>query len=354
MKIGAIPENMLERILLAADALPAPLLHTLQGLLLARTIMAATKLGVFEALGTGALTSAELAEQVRTDPRATQKLLNALVGAGYLRRHKQRYTLTPVVRKWLLKGSRRSLRDNVLFRFVEWKFIEGYEEFVRTGKPLRVHEEMSTEEWGSYQRGMRSMAGLSAGEVARRTPVPKGARTMLDIGGSHGYYSVALCRRHPQLRATILDLPEAVVHATAILAQENMGERVIHRAGNALTEDLGNETWDLVLVSQLIHHFDEASNRDLVRRVARALRPGGILAVLEILCTTSSAPKGQTEALLDLYFAVTSESGTWSLDKIREWQRRAGLTPRKSIRLLSIPCTAIQPAVKPGACPRRC
>jgi tRNA A22 N-methylase len=50
--------------------------------------------------------------------------------------------------------------------------------------------------------------------------VPRGARDLLDIGGSHGYYSVALCRRHPTLRAVILDLPQAVVHAETILASE--------------------------------------------------------------------------------------------------------------------------------------
>jgi len=66
---------------------------------------------------------------------------------------------------------------------------------------------------------MRALASGSASEVARRTPVPKGARDMLDIGGSHGYYSVALCRRHPGLRAVILDLSEAVKHAEPILAR---------------------------------------------------------------------------------------------------------------------------------------
>ena len=60
---------------------------------------------------------------------------------------------------------------------------------------------------------MRAMASGSAREVGRRTPVKSGARDMLDIGGSHGYYSVAICRRHPGLRAVILDLPEAIKHA---------------------------------------------------------------------------------------------------------------------------------------------
>jgi hypothetical protein len=73
--------------------------------------------------------------------------------------------------------------------------------------------------WSIYQRGMRNLSGLAAGEVAERFPMPPGARDMLDLGGSHGYYSVSLCRRHPDLRSVILDLPDAVEHAAAILAE---------------------------------------------------------------------------------------------------------------------------------------
>ena len=99
---------------------------------------------------------------------------------------------------------------------------------------------------------------------------------MLDIGGSLGYLSVAMCRRHAGLTAVVLDLPAALKHAAPILAREGMGERVVHRAGDALRDDLGSAEWDLVFVSLLVHHFDEASNRALLRRIAPALRPGGI------------------------------------------------------------------------------
>src|SRR5437762_687641 len=83
---------------------------------------------------------------------------------------------------------------------------------------LDVHAAMSGDDWGLYQRGMRAQATFAVPEVARRTPVPRGARDMLDIGGSHGYFSVALCRRHAGLRATVLDLPAAVAHAAPLLA----------------------------------------------------------------------------------------------------------------------------------------
>ncbi|MBK7978339.1 MAG: hypothetical protein IPK07_35550 [Deltaproteobacteria bacterium] len=114
-------------------------------------------------------------------------------------------------------------------------------------EPLELHGTLEGGAiWDRYQRGMRAVAGISADEVAARMPVSAGATDMLDIGGSHGYFSVCVCRRRAGLRSTILDLPEAIEHAAPILAREGMGERVRHRAGNALTDDLGSETWDVV------------------------------------------------------------------------------------------------------------
>jgi 2-polyprenyl-3-methyl-5-hydroxy-6-metoxy-1,4-benzoquinol methylase len=198
---------------------------------------------------------------------------------------------------------------------------------------------------------MRSGANLAAPELARRIPVPKVEEgrpiEMLDIGGAHGYYSVALCRRHPQLRATILDLPEAIAHAAPLLAKEQMGDRVVHRAGNALTDDLGEQAYDLVLIANLVHHFDDASNRELVTRVARALRPGGILVIGEMIRPDAPGEGGQIGALTDLYFAITSEAGTYSFAEMAAWQRAAGLVPRRPLRLLTGPGAGLQIARKP-------
>jgi len=346
MKIGMRSESLVEYLVSAVGAFPTPLFDTFQAMVRARVIMIGTRLGVFEALKDKPAAAREVAEQIGTEPRATEKLLNGLVGAGYLHFDGQRYQLTRVVRKWLLRDSPQSLHDNMIHRFLEWDVLASFEDFVRTGKPLNVHEGMLPEQWDVYQRGMRSLASLSAKEVARRAPVPAAARRMLDIGGSHGYYSVALCRRHPELHSTILDLPDAVRFAQPILARENMGDRVVYRADNALSADLGENCWDFVFTSQLLHHFDEETNQHLVRRIARALAPGGVFAVLEVLRPSSPNAAGQLGALLDLFFAVTSTSGSWSAKELADWQSLAGLTPKKPIRLLTMPGAAIQAAVK--------
>jgi SAM-dependent methyltransferase len=348
MRIGVIPETLLERVAMAAGLVPQPFLESYFTFLLARTLMVATRLGVFEALAPGPLSAPEVAQRCGTDPRGTEKLLNALVGAKCLRADGRSYALLPAARKWLLQDAPQSCHDKILFQFVEWEHFEHCEEFVRTGQPLRIHEQMKDEEWQLYQRGMRSMIGSYVDEVVRAVPVPDGARQMLDIGGSHGYFSVCLCRRHPQLRATILDLPESIKHAALLLAREGMGDRVVHLAGDALTHDLGQASYDLVFISGLVHHFDAPTNQDLMRRIGVALRPGGVAAVLEPVRQEPSGKISQLGGLLDLYFAITSSSGTWSAAEIAGWQREAGLAPRKPVRLWKASDLVLQAAVKPS------
>ena len=51
-----------------------------------------------------------------------------------------------------------------------------------------------------------------------------------------------------------------------------------------LTTDFGTDQWDLIFYSHLLHHFDEASNEELLRRAARALHFEGVLVVLDAYC----------------------------------------------------------------------
>jgi SAM-dependent methyltransferase len=349
VRYGIIAENPLEAIGLASGQVPTPMLEP-YGAGFGRALMVAVKVGVFEALADGPRTASPVAKLCGIDAHATEKLLNLLVGMRYLRRSRRgAYRLTSLSRRWLLNGSSRSVRDMVLMKFLEWDWIEGLEGFVRTGTPLDVHGGMSTNDWGLYQRGMRAQAGLIGRWLARRLPMPPNATRMLDIGGSHGYLSVELCRRHPELRSVVLDLPEAVEQATPILAAEGMGERVVHRAGDALNDDLGSEHYDLILVFSLVHHFDEETNRAFAQRCAHALRPGGIFVIGDLMRPDSPSGASAMDLFYDLYFALISRSGLWSFAEMAEWQLAAGLLPRKPMRLFPGQGVGLQIGERPAS-----
>ncbi len=337
MKLGLIGDNVVERIALASGVLPPGIFECWFGMMLSRTVMVATKLDVFEGLANGPLNAQEVAQRCNTHPRATEQLLNALVGIGCVKFKGGRYRLKKSARSWVLNDGKNSFRDQNLLHFLEWHWWEHCEEYVRTGEPLRVHQSMTDDEWGIYQRGMRSGIEMPAQWVASHLPLPRTARRMLDIGGSHGYFSAAICRRYPELRSTILDLPQAIKHAAPLLAKEGLGDRIVHRAGDALTDDLGREEYDLVFMAAIVHHFDDATNRELMQRIARSLKPGAIVAVWEPVRQDPSGEIRQIGGLLDLFFGFFSEAGTWSAAEVAEWFRAAGLDAQKprSPRMMS-------------------
>jgi predicted O-methyltransferase YrrM len=346
MRVGILPENVVERVALRSGLVPVPLAESWFTFLLARAIMTATKAGVFEALAAGRLTADEVAARCGTHPGATGKLLNALVGCRYVTFASGRYAISPHARRWLLADSPQSCRDKVLLQFIEWDICAGGEAYLKTGAPVDFHQRLSEEAWGVYQRGMRSGIEPMAREVVRRLSLPRDPRRMLDIGGSHGFWSVSFCRRYPRLSSTILDLPEAIRHAAPILAKEGMGDRVVHRAGDALTADLGGDH-DLIFLGSLVHHLDEATNAALMKRVAGALKPGGVVAIYEAFRVEASDRIGQIGGLMDLFFAMTSAAGTYSPDEMAAWQRAAGLRPRRPMRLWLVGDVGVQAAVKP-------
>ncbi|MFO7565326.1 MAG: methyltransferase [Enhygromyxa sp.] len=298
--------------------------ETWLGFLRARALLTATRTGVFDALCEGALDAEQVAIRCGTHPRATVSVLRALVSTGFLAVKEGHYRLTTDSRG-LVSGPG-SLRDKILFMELEQEWWGRCDEFLRTGVPIDIHANLDSTRWGIYQRGMRAGKDASADEVAALLNLDDDARVALDIGGGHGAYAAALCRRYPLLRATVIDLPEAIEQAAPLLAAEGLSDRVTHRAGDARDADLGDP--DVVIIASLVHHFDLETNRALVRRVATALRPGGKLAIVEVLRNSGSAG-----GLLDLYFAMTSESGTWTMEEIVSWYDDAGLVVRDQVCL---------------------
>ncbi len=385
MRLGAIPETPLEWLGLRLGRVPTPLIDTHLAFAFARTVMVAARVGVFEALAEGAASSDEVARRCGTAPVPTRRLVMALVGVGYLTpAGADRVALGRHVRRWLTRDSATSVVDKVAFAFDEWRLVEGYEDYVRRGVTFGMHgvaaaarggpaetaasapdapsgdgapsagdggadADAAKEAWVRYQRGLRAVAVVSADEVARRTPVPAGARRLIDLGGGHGLFAAAILRRYPGLSATVLDLAPAVDAALAAGVPADLRGRLEHRVADALNDPLGDDDVDVVFASQLNHHFGEADNRALAVRVAAALRSGGVYVVQDLArpADPREARRARLGALLDLYFGATSDGGTYPIAAMRAWQTAAGLRPARVRWLRTLPGLVQQTAVKP-------
>jgi 2-polyprenyl-3-methyl-5-hydroxy-6-metoxy-1,4-benzoquinol methylase len=341
MKLGVKAESLAEWIGITFNLAPLPIVETQIAFNAARAIMAGAALGIFDTIGEGALTVDEIAQRCGTHARATGQLVHCLVGIGYLAHDGGRFSVPARQQKWMLRKNRESVADKLVFQITEWNWMAGLEEFVRSGKPLDIHKTMTPDQWRQYQDGMRDVSATFAEQVAQKLAVPAGATKMLDIGGSHGLYSIALCKKHPQLTSTILELPGAIDRASEIAAREGLKDRVQHREGNALTDDLGDAAWDVVFISNVVHHFTVPENLALAKKVKRALKPGGIYVIGEFPRGETPGEGGVIGATSDLYFAMTSSSGTWTVTEMQAWLRDAGFTVERPVRYLGPTYTSV-------------
>lgn len=337
MKIKIQPENLVEWIALRGNLAPVPLIDTQIAFTAARIIMAAAELGIYEAIGKNSKTADEIAATCKTHPSATKNLLDALVGIGYLQWNKGSYSLKPIYHKWLLKESESNLIGKLRFQLLEWEWTAKLEEYVRTGETLEMHGRLSEREWHLYQEGMRDLSINAAKEVAAKFPLSNSATQMLDIGGSHGLFSIGLCKKHAGLSSTIMELPGAMEAASAIGKRYDTTNRVHYVAGNALTDELGKEKYDLIMINNVVHHFTNEQNLALAKKVAAALKQGGIYAIGEFLRQSTPGEGGVIASTTGLYFSLTSSSGTWSKEEMETWQKNAGLKIEKPVAPMSMP-----------------
>ncbi|MEM6782933.1 MAG: class I SAM-dependent methyltransferase [Bacteroidota bacterium] len=341
MRIGVLARRPLDWLAARLGYVPEPFLLTHPALVQAQALMAANEVGLFDALADAPRSTDALAADLGTDPAATAALLDVLVALRYLRRSGDAVALTRKARRWLTAASPAPLVHSLAFRRDEWAWLAGLTDYVRSGQPLDFHATMDAAAWARYQAAMSDLARLCLPEcwrgLRRHLPRPNGTpRHALDLGGASGTYAMALARARPDLHVTVADLPDAVALATV---PTDLTGRLRFVATDLRTADpaaLDPEipAYDLVFVSQVLHHFDAEMCRRLVVRIAAVLRPGGVLAVQDVLRTERPDP---LPALAQLYFAFTSRSGAWTGDTVRGWQRHAGLTPLQPVAYRTVP-----------------
>lgn len=109
---------------------------------------------------------------------------------------------------------------------------------------------------------------------------------VLDVGAGAAPWSLALAARDPGCTVTAVELPGVIRSTRTAVRRAGREDRYEFVEGSAFDIDWGEPaSYDLVLVANLCHLFAEEANLRLVRRVADALRPGGRVAIIDILPT---------------------------------------------------------------------
>jgi SAM-dependent methyltransferase len=282
-------------------------------------------LGVFEALHESTASAAGLAERLSLDPLGAETLLTTLQTLGYVEADGDLFRNTAVSERQLVSSSPESIATFVGAQAdLHWQTLALLPESVRDGTAYAMHEERhdETDRWRAYIRGLFEISRPEHEANAALVPV-EDPRRLVDVAGGHGAFAMAMCRRHPGLEATVLDLPPSVAVGREIVEEQGFADRVAFQEGDVFEVGLGEDV-DVVSAFNLIHHLPEERDRELCRMAHAALRPGGCLVIGDSARPEPGEEVSEHGAISSLLFYAWSHSRNFAPSEIRGWMREAG------------------------------
>ncbi len=309
---------------------PASLRELATAFQASRVLLTGVELRVFTLIGDQGLTSTQLAQLARSNPRATDRLLNALGALGLLVKRDGVFFNTPETRRYLVDTSP-EYAAGLGHTSSLWHTWTGLTGAVRSGRPTRVRDaDEPVSAWTEpFIAAMHYRARAQADQVAAMLPIGPASR-VLDVGGGSGAFATAMARLHPGLRAVVFDLPAVVPLTDRYVAAEGLAGKVTTTSGDYLTDRLPSG-FDLVFLCAVVHSNGSADNAALVSKCAGALNPGGHVAIVDWLMSADRVMPA-AGAMFALNMLVGTEHGdTFTEDEIAGWMSGAGLTGAKRI-----------------------
>lgn len=280
--------------------------------------------GLFDALADG---KPRKLDELPGDPRSLRVTAPILRHLGLLVGDGERVALSSAARELHAKGAMLTL-GGTLDTFDDLSRVT---DVFAKGGPARTRDGVSKatsvgvrEEDVPRARAFMQMLYRRSEASAKQTAsfmaprLPKGAH-ILDLGGGHGRYGQELV--DIGYRATIFDRKVCVD-----VARELHGEKLAYIVGDFMKDDLGGP-YDAVLLSNIVHGLSDDENRALVARLARSLKPGGML-VFKDMFIDDLGDNPENSVMFGLTMLLYTEGGqSYAVADVSAWCQANGFLP---------------------------
>jgi hypothetical protein len=300
-----------------------------------QTLLTANRIGVFDFLAEGAKSAEEVAAGLALDPRSAGLFLRACVGLGLLVDKGGRFANAPVAAVFLVKRSPAFMGNAIRYSdqlYATWGRLD---DALRSGKPALPAEAYLGDNPVRTRTFVQAMHERALGVARALIGIVdlRGRRSMLDVGGGPGTYSVLLTERFPGLRAEVLELPVVAAVARELVAAAGASDRVTLRDGDYHSSDFGSGK-DVVLMSGMFHRETEQACRSLIDRASACLERGGMLVVSDVF-TDRGGSQPTFAAMFGLNMMLTApDGGVHSDADVQDWMADSGF---RELRVVPLP-----------------
>ncbi|HEX3558040.1 MAG TPA: class I SAM-dependent methyltransferase [Pyrinomonadaceae bacterium] len=304
-------------------------------------IKAALELDVFTAIGEGAQTAPELAARCETAERGMRILCDYLVVIGFLTKDGGAYGLTPDSSVFLDRRSPAYMGGVTEF-LLSPLLTSGFEDLagvVRRGTTAMPEGGTVAPEnpiWVKFARAMVPMMAMAAQEIAGLANEGGGKLKVLDIAAGHGMFGITVARQNPDAEVVALDWPNVLEVAQENARGAGVAERYKTIEGSALDVDYGTG-YDVVLLTNFLHHFDPPTCERLLRKVHAALREGGRAVALEFVPNEDRVSPPIPAAFSMMMLGSTPSGDAYTFPELERMFRNAGFSHSEIRQLPATP-----------------
>ncbi|MEP7338503.1 MAG: class I SAM-dependent methyltransferase [Acidobacteriota bacterium] len=292
-------------------------------------IKSAIELDLFTAIAEGHTTASALADKCQASERGVRILCDYLVINGFLTKQDNQYGLTQDSAIFLNRHSP-AFMGGVTEFLLDPMMMAAHSDIaavVRKGGTVIGDEGSVSPEnpvWVKFARAMMPLMMMPAQAMAEIAQVdPNRKITLLDIAAGHGIFGIAFAQKYPNVEVTALDWAPVLDVATENARKFGVADRHHLLPGSAFDVEFGTD-YDLILLTNFLHHFDAATNEKLLKKVHAALAEGGRALTLDFIPNDDrvTPPMSATFALTML--ASTAAGDAYTFAELEQMLGNAG------------------------------
>jgi 3-hydroxy-5-methyl-1-naphthoate 3-O-methyltransferase len=292
----------------------------------------ADEVGTFAALTAGAQTTDQLAKSINVDARALQIHLGLLASLGLVERREGRWRANAAARTWLHPDAE-GYCGPVLRQYTGSQPLHA--QLLATLRP-KLQTESHASAVAEWERGemppdlarmvtqYMNAHSLAAAKAAALQPLFADVKSVLDVGGGSGVFSIEIAKAWPRLNATVMEISAVCTEAARYIAAANIDSKVRTEAANMFTQPWPTG-YDVHFLSNIFHDWSDDTCKLLARKSFAALRSGGRIVLHEMLMDDDGCGPLATAAF-SLLMLLGTRGRQYSLPEVSGFLQSAGFS----------------------------